>query len=106
MSSLMIDVFEIQKVEPHFNADRLDCVTITGFQVVTGKDQYKPGDKCIHIPVQTIISEELNEKLFPEGSKIKLNSDRRIRTIKIRKAISQGMIVNPNEFDLEYIRAN
>lgn len=105
MSSLIIDKFKVEKVEPHFNADRLDTVTITGFQLVTGRDQYKVGDEVIHIPIQTIISEELNEKLFPADSKIKLQADRRIRTIKIRKAISQGMIVNPKEFDLEYIRS-
>jgi RNA ligase (TIGR02306 family) len=106
MSSLIIDKFKVEKVENHFNADRLDCVTISGWQLVTQKGKYKVGDECIHIPIQTILSEEFNAKLFPPDSKIQLQSDRRIRTIKLRGAISQGMLVSPSEFDLEYVRAN
>ena len=105
MSSLVIDVFKVQEVEPHFNADRLDCIKISGFQLVTQKGKYQVGDEVIHLPIQTVLSEELNEKLFPADSKIKLQSDRRIRTIKLRKAISQGMLLDPKEFDLEYVRS-
>jgi RNA ligase (TIGR02306 family) len=105
MSSLIIDKFKVEAVEPAFNSDNLDSVTITGWRLVTQRNKYKVGDEVIHIPIQTILSVELNDKLFPEGSKIKLQSDRRIRTIKIRKNISQGMILDPKEFDLEYVRS-
>lgn len=106
MSSLIIDKFAIEKLEPHFNADRLDVATISGWQVVVSKNKYKQGDEVIYIPVQTILSEELNDKVFPPDSKIKLGKDRRIKTISLRKQISQGMTLDPKEFDLEYVRAN
>jgi len=105
MSSLIIEKFKVDKVENHFNADRLDVITVTGWQVVTQRDKYKTGDEVIYIPINTILSQELEAKLFPIDSKIRLNKSR-IRTIKLRKQISQGMILDPNEFDLEYVRAN
>lgn len=105
MSSLIIEKFKIDKVEPHFNADRLDVITVTGWQVCTQKNKYKPGDEVIYIPVQTVLSNELETTLFPPDSKIKLNKSR-IRTIKLRGQISQGMVIDPVEFDLEYVRSN
>lgn len=105
MSSLIIEKFKVEKVDPHYNADRLDVIVVVGHQVVTQKGNYVPGDEVIYIPVQTVLSQELEEKLFPADSKVKLNKSR-IRTIKLRGQISQGMVINPKEFDLAYIQAN
>jgi RNA ligase (TIGR02306 family) len=105
MSSLVIEKFRIEKVEPHFNADRLEVITVSGWQVCTQKGRYVPGDEVIYIPVQTILSPELEDKLFPADGKVHLNKSR-IRTIKLRGHISQGMCIDPREFDLEYVRAH
>lgn len=93
MSSLKVEIVEIKTVEPHFNADRLEIATIAGWTCVVGKGTHKPGNHVIYIPIDSILSPELECHLFPPDSKIKLSKSR-VRTIKIRGAISQGMIVD------------
>lgn len=84
----------ITKVENHPNADRLEVVTVYGFQVIVQKDKYKPNDRIVYIPVDSILPTWLETQIFPEGSKITLKHNR-VRQIKIRKLASQGMIVDP-----------
>jgi len=93
MSELIVEVVEIDEVEKHPNADRLDIATVKGWQCIVQKDTYKPGNKVIYIPIDSILPAELEAKLFPPDSKITLSKSR-IKTIRIRKAISQGMIIS------------
>lgn len=86
----------ILDIKPHQGADRLSVATIYGFQVIVSKDKYKIGDKIVYIPVDSILTDNIEKILFPEGSKIKLNNHR-IRQIRIRKLASQGMAVDPKD---------
>lgn len=86
----------ILDVQPHSNADRLEVATVYGFQVIVSKGRYKIGDKAVYIPIDSILPEKLENILFPEDSKIKLNNHR-VRQIRIRGVASQGMLVNPDE---------
>lgn len=105
MSTLLLEVSEIRDILPHPNAERLEIAQVYGWFVVVQKDKYKKGQSVIYLQPDCVLSEELNDKLFPPDSKVKLDK-RRIKTIKLRGAISQGMIVDPNEFTLEYIKNN
>lgn len=105
MSTFRIDLAEIREVSKHPNADRLDVVKVFDWSVVTQKDKYKVGDQVIYIPVDTLLTQDFENILFPPDSKITLDRHR-IKSIKIRKQISQGMIVNPSEFTLDYVRLN
>ena len=86
----------ILDIQPHNNAERLEVATVYGFQVIVGKGRYKVGDKCVYIPIDSILPEKLEKKLFPEDSKIKLNNHR-VRQIKIRGLASQGMLIDPQD---------
>jgi RNA ligase (TIGR02306 family) len=86
----------ILAIDPHNNAERLEIATVYGFQVIVSKGRYKVGDKAIYIPIDSILPEDLEKRLFPEDSKIKLNNHR-VRQIKIRGLASQGMLINPEE---------
>ena len=103
MSDYVVEVVEIDKVEKHPNADRLDLATIKGWQCVVSKDSFKDGDRAIYIPIDSIIPEAIECTLFPLGSKVKLHKSR-VRTIKLRGAISQGMLVKPAMFGLDTIK--
>jgi len=94
MSDLKVEIVEIDKVEKHPNADRLDLASIKGWQCVVSKDSFKEGDKAVYIPIDSILPPEIEYKLFPPDSKVKLSKSR-VRTIKLRGAISQGMLVRP-----------
>lgn len=95
-TTYMVPYTSILAVEPHNNAERLEVATVYGFQVIVSKGRYKVGDKAVYIPIDSILPEKLELKLFPADSKIKLNGSR-VRQIKIRGLASQGMLINPDE---------
>lgn len=91
-----VPLTRILRIENHPNADRLEIATVYGFQVVVQKNKYRVGDVIIYIPIDSILPYELEAKIFGPDSKIKLNKNR-VRQIKIRQFVSQGMIVPIND---------
>lgn len=98
MSHFAVPYTKILEIHPHPNADRLELATVYGFQVVVQKKRYTVGQPVIFVPIDSVLSEELEKKLFPEDSKIKLDK-RRIKQIRIRSFPSQGMIIDPQDLD-------
>jgi len=97
LSSLRVDVVRIEHIEAHPNADRLDIAFPfgrEGWPVVVQKARYAQGDLVIYCPVDSILPVVLEDRLFPPGSAIKLNKSR-IKAIRIRGLVSQGMIIDP-----------
>ena len=94
MSTLKVEVVKINNVEKHPNANRLDLVTIHGWQCVAQKDEFKTGELCLYIPIDSILPDSVESKIFGPDSKVKLHHSR-VKTIKLRGAISQGLIVKP-----------
>jgi len=99
MSDYKVPLTTIVDIQPHSNADRLSVATVYGFQVIIGKDQYNVGDLVVYVPIDSILPQSLEDKLFPSDSKIKLTKHR-VRQIRIRGLASQGMIISPSEVDL------
>ena len=95
-STFKVPLTEIVDIIPHPKADRLEVAVIYGFQVIVQKDRYKVGDEVIYVPIDSILPQNIEDKLFPSESKIKLTKHR-IRQIKIRGLASQGMIIDPLE---------
>lgn len=96
MSLFKVLVNKIESVQHHPNADRLDLVKMEGlnWQCVTGRDQYKSGDKVIYFPIDSVLPDTLSEKLgvknFLAGS-----GKNRVKTVKLRGCISQGLVAKP-----------
>lgn len=101
MSKLIVKLTTIDSVEKHPNADRLDLVTVGGWVCVTGLGVYKPGDPVIYLePENSVLPDELCQIIWPEGGAIKAPKGGRLRTEKIRKCLSQGMVLNPKDEEL------
>lgn len=86
MSMFRVEVVRVE-VEPHPQADRLDLVKVKGWQCVTRKGEFKTGDLAIYMPVDSVLPPALVAKLGIE----KFYS-RRLKTIKLRGYVSQGMV--------------
>lgn len=97
MAELIVSVEKVQKVEKHPYADRLDIVTVKGWQVIVRRYTLEDWDSVLYIPIDSILPKDLEEFIFPPESKIKLKNSK-IRTIKIRKIISQGLVVPVSTF--------
>ena len=94
MSELKVEVCKIVSIKEHPNANKLELAYIggeNGWQTCVVIDNYRVGDKVIYIPVDSILPMDIEKILFGEDSKIVLKKSR-VRSIKIRGAISQGMI--------------
>lgn len=94
MSSLKVPLTYIKEILPHPNAERLEIAKVYDSNVIVPLGVFKAGDEVIYIPDSAVLSEKLESILFEPGSKITLHN-RRLRAIKIRGVVSQGMIVNP-----------
>ena len=96
MSSLIVKVCTVYKIEKHPNADRLSIVTVdneSGWSCIVGLDQYKPGDKIVYIPPDAVIPPEMIEKYNLEY----LKHNGRTGTVKLRGYISQGLVLDVPE---------
>ncbi|CAM6004847.1 unnamed protein product [Sphagnum balticum] len=93
-STFKVPYTTILNITPHNNADRLEVCWVYGFQVVAQKGKYQVGDKVVYVPIDSILPQWLEDRLFPADSKIKLNKHR-VRQIRIRKIASQGMLIDP-----------
>lgn len=100
-----VPLTNILEINPHNNADSLEVATVYGFQVIVKKGQYKPGDAVVYIPIDSILPQWLEDRLFPytknaDGQmvppKVKLNHHR-VRQIRLRKLASQGMLIDTTD---------
>ncbi len=82
----LASVQKVVNIQPIEGADKIEVVTVLGWDVVVKKGEYKVGDLCTYIQIDTVVP-ELPEYEFLRERKF------RVRTIKLRKQISQGLIV-------------
>lgn len=59
MSKLIVEVCEIADVNQHPNADNLDIVLVKGWNVITVKNAFKKGQKCVYFPPDSILPPEI-----------------------------------------------
>lgn len=89
MSKLIVEVSKIDKIEPHPNADRLVIASIRGWKCLVGINDYKEGDLVVFCPEDSVIPSDLIEKYKLEY----LRKNGRLRAVKLRGVISQGLVL-------------
>lgn len=82
-------------VNPIPGADAIEVASVLGWKVVVKKGQFKPGDWCVYIAIDSIVNKDLPQYKFLE----KVNY--RIRTVRLRGQISQGLCLPLSDFGLE-----
>ena len=86
----------IDKLEPIPNADNILKATVKGWEcVVAKKDNFSVGDKIIYIEVDSVCPPK------PEFSFLK-ERKYRVKTIKLRKQISQGLVLPMSYLKKDY----
>lgn len=80
----------ISQLLPIEGADRIELARIQGWQSVVKKGEYKIGDRVIFIPIDTVI-EPADWNRFLQDKKDPTKPIR-VKTAKLRGAISQGVI--------------
>lgn len=80
----------ITELLPIEGADKIELARVQGWQSVVKKGEYKVGDKVIFIPIDTVVEPaDWNQFLWDKKDPTK---SIRIKTAKLRGAISQGVV--------------
>lgn len=92
----LASIQRVVAVSKHQNADSLELATILGWQVVTRVGEVKPGDVVIYCEIDSMLPGAAS--WLPEAVKQRIEQQKdkewyRIKTIKLRKEISQGLII-------------
>lgn len=99
MSTFKISLEQIDSVREHPNADRLELATLKGmtFQFCVPKGEYKAGDEVVYFPIDSVLPEKVINLLGLTG-KLSGGAHNRVKTVKLRGAISQGIVAKPVTF--------
>lgn len=74
----------ISNIIPIENKDRIVLAIVDGWQVIVKKDEFKAGDKCVYIEIDSVLPEK-------EEFEFLRKNDFRIKTMKMAGCISQGI---------------
>lgn len=97
---------KIDKIEPIANADAIEVATIGGWKVVVKKGEYEAGDLAIYFEIDSWIPHWLAPFLTKSGQKPKTYEGvegQRLKTIKLRGQISQGLLLPLDTIIGEYV---
>lgn len=86
MTRKLAHIEVVEEINPIPNADAIEVVSVLGWRCVTKKGEFSAGDKIIYIEVDSIMP-ELPQYEFLRERKF------RIKTIKLRGQVSQGLII-------------
>lgn len=90
MSELKVEICKIDDIIKHPNAEKLAIAVIKGWNCIIGLNNYKKGDLCVYCPPDSVIPQNLIESL----NLTYLKKNGRVSTVKLRGAISQGLILD------------
>lgn len=85
----------IAAIEHHPNADRLDIATVKGYKCVVPRDAYKPGDVVLYVAPDACID---TRRPWWNGYEKYLAKGGRVRIVKLRGFLSEGLIVPLSTF--------
>lgn len=91
----------VKEVLPIENADRLELAIIDGWQVVVLKNEYEAGDICIYFEVDSFLPLKPQFEFLRKGCYKRMGDleGLRLRTIKLRGQISQGLAIKPDKLE-------
>lgn len=87
MERKLAHIEQIIDLRPIKGADRIEVAIVLGWECVVKKGEFKIGDKIVYIEVDSIVPD------CPEFEFLRQRKFR-IKTIKLKKQISQGLIVS------------
>jgi len=81
----------IKYIKPIPDADSIETVGVLGWEVVSKKGEFKPGDLCVFFEIDSLLP-EIPEFEFLRKSCWNDNLKKyRLKTVKLRKQLSQGL---------------
>lgn len=103
----LVTIRRISELNPIPKADAIECAKIDGWNVVVKKGEFEVGDPCVFIEIDSVLPDiepfkfltEKQGKTFYNGK-----FGARLKTIRLRGQLSQGLALPLSAFDLDGIR--
>jgi len=92
----LASIEQIKEVKEHPNADRLELVTILGYQLVCEKGLHKVDDIVIYIQPDTVLPQEEWAETYRKYS------PKRIKCVKLRGEFSEGIAVRQDQINFGF----
>src|SRR5574343_76582 len=96
----LVTIRTIDDIRAIEGADAIVCARIGGWDVVVKKDEFKIGDLCVYFEIDSFLPETDFRYQFLMKNKITWNGHfgARLKTIKLRGQISQGLALPCKDF--------
>jgi RNA ligase (TIGR02306 family) len=96
----LVTVRAIDAIRPIPDADAIDCAVIEGWTVVIKKGEFAVGDRCVFFEIDAFLPLDDPRYGFLAASAITWNDRHgmRLRTLKLRGQISQGLVLPVAQF--------
>jgi RNA ligase (TIGR02306 family) len=90
----------IKSVAPVANADSLDVVTVRGWNVVTQRQEFQVGDLAVYFEIDSFLPVRPEFEFLRRSSLKTMGGVEgfRLRTVKLRGQVSQGLVLSPQIF--------
>lgn len=89
----------IDEIRPIKDADAIECAVVLGWQVVVKKGELKVGDKCVFFEIDSILPDKEIYRFLGEPRKD--YNGYRLKTMKLRGQLSQGLVLPLELFNFE-----
>jgi len=91
----LVTVRRVGDIRPIPGADAIECATIEGWTVVVKKGEFRPGDLCVYFEIDSFLPLSDDRFSFLASNRITWEGKEgvRLRTIKLRGQISQGLVL-------------
>lgn len=96
----------VDGVHPIENADAIERVSVGGWNVVTGKGEFQPGDQLVYFEIDSALplDDPRFEFLAPRGTKeIDGAPYHVLRSIRLRGIVSQGLVLPTSQLGREAV---
>lgn len=87
----LASIQSIKYVKPIPDADSIETVGILGWECVSKKGEFQPNDKCLYIEIDSLLPEIPEFEFLRKGCWNETFKKFRLKTIKLRKQLSQGL---------------
>ena len=91
----LVTIRQVGSIRPITGADAIECASVDGWSVVVKKNEFQVGDACVYFEIDSFLPLSDERFSFLAKNKIIWNEREgvRLRTLKLRGQISQGLIL-------------
>jgi len=104
----LVKIVKVDSISPIKGADRIEVAHIGGWQCVVKKGEFTPGARGVFYEIDSFLpaSDKRYAFLKERGTKIiKGTEGMRIKTMELRKTLSQGLLLPTSEFTKKELRS-